>query len=58
LVWDVEIIVRHLDSNTKESDISDKLLTALLALKYASQASEICQLDLRYLVKHFIKTYK
>ena len=56
LIWDVEIVLQYLSNLHSEKGLSDKLLTfkltMLLALTAATRASEICNLDIHYLVKH------
>ena len=55
-IWDVEKVLLFVKSLPVDNSISDKLLSlklvTLLALTSASRASEICQLDIRYLAKH------
>lgn len=55
-IWDVEKVLSLLNSFPTDTSINDKMLsyklTMLLALASASRASEICHLDIKYLVKH------
>ena len=68
-VWDVSDVLKYirlmpLDDSISNKDLTLKLST-LLAIASASRASEICYLDIRYLVKgkdsyefHFVKLTK
>ena len=55
-IWDVEKVLTFLSTLNSEEGLSDKILTLkltmLLALTAAARASEVCYLDIRYLVKH------
>jgi len=48
-IWDVEKVLSFHSISDKELTLK---LTMLLALTAASRASEICNLDIRYLVRH------
>lgn len=54
-IWDVEHILKFLSSLPNGNSICHKLLTymwtMLLALTSASRASEICHLNIEYMVK-------
>ena len=55
-IWDVKQVIEFLTILSYDSDLSLKdltlKLTVLLALTSATRASEICYLDVRYLIEH------